>query len=68
VEKQLRAALRNRMIAGESEDELLTAAVTAGAVSAQQAETVRQANAARSEVIRVDDFPADYWRKGGEHE
>jgi hypothetical protein len=23
---------------------------------------------ARREVIRVDDFPADYWSRGGNHE
>ncbi|MGK2944383.1 MAG: acyl-CoA dehydrogenase [Desulfuromonadales bacterium] len=68
VEKKLRTAQRKRTLVVGDESRLMAAAVAAGIITAQEAETVEQANDARSEVIRVDDFPADYWLKGGEHE
>jgi len=40
----------------------MTACVRAGVISAQDAEVVAIAQATRREVIRVDDFSADYWR------
>ena len=67
VEKKLRAAQRKGKIVVGDESRLMAAAVAAGIITTQEAETVEQANAARSEVIRVDDFPADYWRKRSEH-
>jgi acyl-CoA dehydrogenase len=68
VEKKLRTAQRKQTLVVGDESRLMAAAVAAGIITAQEAETLEQANAARSEVIRVDDFPADYWLKGGEHE
>ena len=37
-------------------------------ITAEEANIVAVAQAARQEVIRVDDFPADYWGKGGGRE
>lgn len=65
VEKKVREALRNKTIAGRDEAQALTAAVEAGAISAAEADLVASANAARREVIRVDDFPQEYWRAAG---
>jgi acyl-CoA dehydrogenase len=62
VEKKVREALRNKTIAGRDEALALAAAVEAGVISAAEAELVISANDARREVIRVDDFPAGYWR------
>ncbi len=44
---------------GELED-VLRAAQDQGVIDAQEAELIRQAEAARLEVIRVDDFPPDF--------
>jgi acyl-CoA dehydrogenase len=60
VEKKLRAARKEKKIFAADEGEALAEAVAAGAISLAEAELVEAANAARREVIRVDDFPADY--------
>jgi acyl-CoA dehydrogenase len=65
IEKKVREALREKTIAGGDDAKTLSAAVAAGVVSAQDALIVASAQAARSEVIRVDDFPGDYWQPGG---
>ncbi|MDT8440845.1 MAG: acyl-CoA dehydrogenase [Desulfuromonadales bacterium] len=67
VEKRLRAAQRQKQIVGRNDEELLAAAVQAGIVSESEAQSVAAANAARRDVIRVDDFPAETWEKGGAH-
>jgi acyl-CoA dehydrogenase len=64
VEKRLREAVKAGRLAGGSDDRLLEEGVKSGIIGAAEAELVRQANAARQDVIRVDDFPADYWNKG----
>jgi acyl-CoA dehydrogenase len=66
VEKKLRAAQRRQQLAGATAVDLLAAAVAAGIINSQEAQAVEQANVARTEVIRVDDFPADTWRQGGD--
>jgi acyl-CoA dehydrogenase len=65
VEKKVREALRSKSITGHDEAAVLSAAVQTGVISPAEAELVRGANAARREVIRVDDFPQDYWRREG---
>ncbi len=68
VEKKVRDALKAQLIAAASDEQLLQEALRAGIITAGEAEIVAVAQAARQEVIRVDDFPADYWRTGGSHE
>jgi acyl-CoA dehydrogenase len=67
VEKKLRTARKGKKIFATDDTEALAEAVAAGAISRAEAELVEAANAARREVIRVDDFPADYGQKGGSH-
>jgi len=64
VEKRVRDAVRAGRLTAGSEERQLEEGLTAGIITAAEAEIVRQATAARREVIRVDDFPADYWNKG----
>jgi acyl-CoA dehydrogenase len=68
VERKVRDALKAELIAAGSDEKMLQAALQAGVITAGEADTVAVAQAARREVIRVDDFPADYWRTGGSHE
>ena len=67
VEKKLRTARKEKKIFAADDAEALSEAVAAGVVSRAEADLVEAANAARREVIRVDDFPADYGQKGGSH-
>jgi acyl-CoA dehydrogenase len=60
VEKKLRAARKEKKVFAADDSEALREAVAAGVLSRAEAELVEAANAARREVIRVDDFPADY--------
>ena len=60
VEKKLRAARKEKKIFAADDSEALREAVAAGVISPAEAALVEAANAARREVIRVDDFPADY--------
>ncbi len=57
VEKKLRDAVRAGRLKAQQDDSLLQAAERDGVLSGAEAETLRQALAARAEVIRVDDFP-----------
>jgi acyl-CoA dehydrogenase len=68
VEKKVRDAVKADQIAAGSDEEMLRAALQAGIITAAEADIVVSANDARQEVIRVDDFPPDYWRTGGSHE
>ena len=67
IEKKLREALKAKRLAGAEGEALLDAAMQAGVITADEAQLVMAADAARRAVIRVDDFPADYWQKGGAH-
>lgn len=64
VEKRLRDAVKAGRMAGGSDERMLEEGLRSGVIGAEEAEIVRRAAAARREVIRVDDFPADYWKKG----
>jgi acyl-CoA dehydrogenase len=68
VERKVRDALKGGRIAAGSDGEVLQAALQAGVITGGEADIVALAQSARREVIRVDDFPADYWRRGGSHE
>lgn len=68
VERKVREAVKTGSVVAGSESETLQAAVKAGIITAVESGLVADAQAARTEVIRVDDFPADYWRRGGCHE
>jgi acyl-CoA dehydrogenase len=64
VEKKLRKAVQTGALKAVEEEALLQEAVKAGVIDKKEADLVRSAEEARSEVIRVDDFPQDYWKKG----
>jgi acyl-CoA dehydrogenase len=68
VERTLREAVKGGLIPAGSDELMLQAALQGGIISTGEAEMVAVAQAARQEVIRVDDFPADYWRRGANHE
>lgn len=68
VEKKMRDAVKEKRLAAGSDEETLQKALQGQIITAAEAETVVAAQAARLEVIRVDDFPLDYWRRGGTHE
>jgi acyl-CoA dehydrogenase len=67
VEKKLREAVKRKMIPDGDDAEMLRDGLQANVISPAEAEILDAAQAARREVIRVDDFPADYWRTGGGH-
>jgi acyl-CoA dehydrogenase len=62
VEKRLAKARRDGQISGRDDAALLIEAIKAGILSSSDAEMLKLAEAARRDVIQVDDFPADYWR------
>jgi len=57
VEQKLRIAIREGRLEQENDDVLPDSAVRAGIITGDEADFLRQASAARREVIRVDDFP-----------
>jgi acyl-CoA dehydrogenase len=67
VEKKLRTARKAKQLFAVDDGEALREGVAAGVISFAEAEMVEAANAARREVIRVDDFPPDYGQNGGRH-
>lgn len=62
VERKLRQAIKAGVLAVGEADSSLAEAVQAGVISAAEADLVRVADAARRQVIEVDDFPPDYGR------
>jgi len=68
VEKKLRDAVKKKQLAAASDELLWQNALQAGIITSQEAAIVAVSEAARQEVIRVDDFPPDYWRRGETHE
>jgi acyl-CoA dehydrogenase len=68
VERKLRDALKGGRIAAGSDEEILQSALQGGIITAEESGMIAVAQDARREVIRVDDFPADYWSRGGNHE
>lgn len=67
VEKKLRDALKQKLIPAGDEGQLLQDGLRAGVITEVEAGIMTAAQTARREVIRVDDFPADYWQTGGGH-
>jgi len=63
VERMLRAAVKSGKLRKAGEEELVQQGLAAGVIEAHEAEQIRAAIAARAEVIKVDDFPQDYWSK-----
>ncbi len=59
IETKLRHAARAGHLAGRTADERLASAVTAGAVTLEEAQLVRRARKLVDDVVRVDDFPQD---------
>jgi len=68
LEKKVHDAVKKGMVDARDDARTLAAAVATGVISDQDARIVISALEARREVIRVDDFPQDYWRKGDGHE
>jgi acyl-CoA dehydrogenase len=68
IEKKLREALKNGRVTGGDEAGIRAAALAAGVITAAEAQALAAADAARNAVIRVDDFPADYWQTGGRYD
>jgi len=60
IEATIRAAQKDKRIAGKTHEELAQAALAAGVIgAAEQAQLVRAAKL-RDQVVRVDDFPRDF--------
>jgi acyl-CoA dehydrogenase len=60
IEKRIRAAQREGRLFGATAEALADAARRADIIDDAERETLRTAAALRDEVIRVDDFPADF--------
>jgi len=60
IEKRIRAAQKEGRILGANADALADAARAASIIDDAEREVLRTAAALRDEVIRVDDFPADF--------
>jgi acyl-CoA dehydrogenase len=65
VEKKLKAAQRAGRIGNGGDEALLREALAQGVVDESEAGRYRNAQAARREVIKVDEFPPGYWGTGG---
>ena len=63
TEQKLRSAVKKGQLAEAPLDRLLDQALQRGVLDAREAALMREAEAARKEVVKVDDFPADF---GGE--
>ncbi|HVY04795.1 MAG TPA: acyl-CoA dehydrogenase [Burkholderiales bacterium] len=62
IEAKIRSALKARVIAGITEQELVAAAVDKGIISAAEAAQFHEYSALRRACIMVDDFPHDIGR------
>ena len=58
AERKLRQGLRDYKVDHRGLEGMLEAGIEKGIISEQDASLIREADAARTEVIRVDDFPA----------
>jgi len=64
VEKKIQKAQRKgELPTGMLDEAMLQAAIQHGVIDEKEAVLVRNAISARSEVIKVDDFPQDYWKQ-----
>jgi len=62
VEKKIQQAQRKGELPQGMGETVLQAAITAGVIDEKEAVLIRNATSARDEVIKVDDFPQDYWK------
>ncbi|MCF6324061.1 MAG: acyl-CoA dehydrogenase [Gammaproteobacteria bacterium] len=63
VEKKIQQAQRKgELPAGLMDEAMLQTAIQHSVIDEKEAVLVRNAISARSEVIKVDDFPQDYWK------
>ena len=60
IETRIRAAQREGKVSGATASALADAALAAKIIDDAERETLREAEALRNEVIRVDDFPPDF--------
>jgi hypothetical protein len=67
VEEKLRAAVRSGRLESEEDASLLQEGVRRGVIREEEALLVREAALLRSEIISVDDFPQDYWKRTHNH-
>ncbi len=63
LEKRLQKAVKEQLIQGLTLSELITAAQGAGIINAEETAQLRDAEAARQEVIKVDDFADEELRR-----
>jgi acyl-CoA dehydrogenase len=63
VERKIRQAVKAGTLDKADEQTLLRMAEKRAVISKDEADVVKAAEAARREVIMVDDFPADYWKR-----
>lgn len=63
VERKVNHAVKDKRIAARGEAERIEEALKASIITADEKAAIEAANAARREVIMVDDFPVDYWSK-----
>ena len=59
IEKRIAKAAKEKRISGKTESDLLLAAQQSNVVTPEEADMVAKAQASRSYIIAVDDFPAD---------
>lgn len=62
IERKLRSAIKNGTLPKVQGDALIEQGVDKGVISNDEANVVREAIAARRDVIMVDDFSPDYWQ------
>ena len=60
IEARMRAAQKARRVAGRTPEELVTAALDAGVITAAERVLLLRRDELRNKVIRVDDFPMDF--------
>ncbi|MBI5186932.1 MAG: acyl-CoA dehydrogenase [Nitrospinae bacterium] len=63
VEKKIQQAIKDGLLKAESLEKGIDAALQAGVINEEEAAIVHASVAARREVVRVDDFPRDKWKR-----
>ncbi len=67
VERKLREAVRLGLLPKIGDGETMKRGLEAGVINEEEAEVMAAAIAARREVITVDHFSPDYWRRESDH-
>ncbi|MFC1748638.1 acyl-CoA dehydrogenase [Pseudomonadota bacterium] len=62
IERKLRSAIKSGVLPKLQGDDLIEQGVSNGVINSDEAKAVREAIAARRDVIMVDDFAPDYWQ------